>query len=109
MGKMPEAQNFLIPPRTYKKHPKLSQICSYEIFSKGLKNEFETAVVNESSVFEPLKFYCKYAFRDIGFDMTVCTLTEIFHLDNYYCFNAVSFLPVPQLPVPVPLLRISNT
>ena len=25
--------------------------------SKGLKNEFETAVVNEPSVFEPLKFY----------------------------------------------------
>ena len=39
-------------------HTKLSQICSYRIFSKGLKNEFETAVVNESSVFEPLKFYC---------------------------------------------------
>ena len=37
-----------------KTHPKLSQVCSYEIFSKGLKNEFETAVVNESSVFEPL-------------------------------------------------------
>ena len=29
-------------------------------FSKGLKNEFETAVVNEPSVFEPLKFYCTY-------------------------------------------------
>ena len=29
-------------------------------FSKGLKNEFETAVVNEPSVFEPLKFYCNY-------------------------------------------------
>ena len=29
-------------------------------FSKGLKNEFETAVVNEPSVFEPLKFYCMY-------------------------------------------------
>ena len=28
--------------------------------SKGLKNEFETAVVNELSVFEPLKFYCKH-------------------------------------------------
>ena len=28
------------------------------LFSKGLRNEFETAVVNESSVFEPLKFYC---------------------------------------------------
>ena len=27
--------------------------------SKGLKNEFETAIiVNEPSVFEPLKFYC---------------------------------------------------
>ena len=27
-------------------------------FSRGLKNEFETAVVNEPSVFEPLKLYC---------------------------------------------------
>ena len=40
------------------KHPKLSQTCSNRIFSMGLKNEFETAVVNEPSVFEPLKFYC---------------------------------------------------
>ena len=37
---------------------KLSQIRNYEICSKGLKNEFEPAVVNEPSVFEPLKFYC---------------------------------------------------
>ena len=29
-------------------------------FSKGLKNESETAVVNEPSVFELLKFYCTY-------------------------------------------------
>ena len=28
-------------------------------FSKGLKNEFETAVVNEPSVFEPFKFSCR--------------------------------------------------
>ena len=44
----------------YKKEniPKLSQICNYGIGSKGLKNEFETTVVNEPSVFEPLKFYC---------------------------------------------------
>ena len=28
--------------------------------SKGLKNEFETAMVNEPSVFEPLKFYCMF-------------------------------------------------
>ena len=27
-------------------------------FSKGLKNEFEKAVVNDPSVFDPLKFYC---------------------------------------------------
>ena len=27
-------------------------------FSKGLENELETSVVNEPSVFEPLKFYC---------------------------------------------------
>ena len=40
------------------KHLKLSQICSCGIFSKGLKKEFETDVVNEPSVFEPLKFYC---------------------------------------------------
>ena len=26
-------------------------------FSKGFKNEFETAMVNEPSVFQPLKFY----------------------------------------------------
>ena len=37
---------------------KLSQICNYGICSKGLKNEFETVVVNEPSVFEPMKFYC---------------------------------------------------
>ena len=28
------------------------------VVSKGLKNEFETAKVNEPSVFEPLRFYC---------------------------------------------------
>ena len=44
------------------KHPKQSQICSYRIFSKGLKNEFETAVVNKPSEFEPWKFYCIYPF-----------------------------------------------
>ena len=46
----------------YKKEniPKLSQICNYGICSKGLKNEFETTVVNEPSVFKPLKFYCMW-------------------------------------------------
>ena len=40
-----------------KNHLKLSQICNYGICSNGPKKEFETAVVNEPSVFEPLKFY----------------------------------------------------
>ena len=51
--------------------PKLSQICNYGICSKELKNEFETAVVNEPSVFEPLKFYCS--------------------LDTFPYFNLLSF------------------
>ena len=33
------------------------------VVSKGLKNEFETAKVNEPSVFEPLKFYCNRVVR----------------------------------------------
>ena len=40
------------------KHSYLSQICNYGISSMGPKNEFETAVVKEPLVFEPLKFYC---------------------------------------------------
>ena len=36
-------------------YPKSAAIGFY---SKGLKDEFETAVVNEPSVFEPLKFNC---------------------------------------------------
>ena len=39
-------------------HSKLSLICSYENFFRGLKNKFETAVVNEPPGFEPFKFYC---------------------------------------------------
>ena len=39
-------------------YPKYNNVCIYGIFSLGLKNEFEIAVVNEPSVFEPLKFYC---------------------------------------------------
>ena len=38
------------------------QICSYCNFSKGLEDEFEIVVVNESSVLEPLKFYCNVKF-----------------------------------------------
>ena len=44
-------------------NPKLSQICNYGICSKGPMNEFEPAVVNKPSVFEPLKFYCLYIWQ----------------------------------------------
>ena len=36
-------------------------------FSKGLNNEFETAMVKEPSVFEPLTFYCIYSVTQMGF------------------------------------------
>ena len=39
-------------------YPKYNNVCSYGIYSKELKNEFETAMANELSVFEPLKFNC---------------------------------------------------
>ena len=55
-GDSNEYTQYTISPQ--KNHSKLSQICSYGIYSKGPKNEFKTAVVNEPSVFEPLKFYC---------------------------------------------------
>ena len=39
--------------------PEYSKFAAMGFFSwYRLKNEFETAVVNEPSVFEPLKFYC---------------------------------------------------
>ena len=37
------------------------------LFSKGLKNEFETAVVNEPLVFKPLKFYCILHYKEHSF------------------------------------------
>ena len=50
-------------------------------FSKELKNEFETAVVNEPSMFEPLKFYCKYTSyntkRDSSELPNVCLISKI--------------------------------
>ena len=46
-------------PRYEKENrPRLAYICRYGIFSKGPKNKFETAVVNEPYVFEPLKILC---------------------------------------------------
>ena len=57
-GDSNEYIQYTISQNKKESHPKLFKICIYGICSKGLKKEFETAVVNESSVFEPLKFYC---------------------------------------------------
>ena len=40
-------------------YPKYNNVCSYGIFLvREFQNEFKIAVVDEPSVFEPLKFYC---------------------------------------------------
>ena len=56
-GDSDEYTQYTISQHKKENHPILSQICNYGICSKEPKNEFETAVVNEPSVFEPLKFY----------------------------------------------------
>ena len=47
--------------------------------SKGLKNKFETAVVNEPSVFEPLKFYCsiKMQYESVTRDLELQTKSSV--------------------------------
>ena len=59
-GDSNEKTQYIIFNLQKENHPTLSYICRLVIFSKRLKNEFETVVVNEPSVFEPLKlkFYC---------------------------------------------------
>ena len=44
-----------IPFSIYKRNYPISAAMGF--FSKGFEKEFETAVVNEPSVFEPMKFY----------------------------------------------------
>ena len=56
-GHSKEFTQYTISQYNNENHPKLCQICNYGICFKGPKNKFETAVVNEPSVFEPLKFY----------------------------------------------------
>ena len=64
--------------------PKLSFISSCGIFSKGLKNEFEKAVVNGPSVFEPLKVECPITRLNSRF-YTV-RHTDLYILTLYICF-----------------------
>ena len=49
---------FSIKKNRKESHPELSIICRNGFYPRDAKFEFETAVVNEPSVFKPLKFYC---------------------------------------------------
>ena len=63
------------------------------VFSKGLKNEFETAVINEYSVFELLKFY--WIFYDVGryFETSVFELSRVDCTDRIYSAIRQGFSP----------------
>ena len=63
-----------------------SKSAALGFFSKGLKNEFETAVVNEPSVFEPLKF-----------DFSLKLKFFMFFLHFYKRNNFYAFLLLPGM------------
>ena len=62
------------------------------ILSKGLKNEFETAVVNQTSVFEPLKFYC----------ILVCVFISLVTSLNSICLHVSLFIVLQSTDVVAP-------
>ena len=47
-----------IKKENHTNYPKYNNVCSYGSFYLKTQNDFKIAVVNEPSVFEPLKFYC---------------------------------------------------
>ena len=77
----------------YKKenHPKLSQICNNGICSRRPKNEFETAVANKPSVFEPLKFYC---IRNFGLVKGICDIYLFLYHFSVHIFMVLTILCV---------------
>ena len=84
-GDFNEYTQYTIFNMNKKKHPKLSKICSYVLFSKGLKNEFETAVVNKPSVFEPKKFFCTLKY--LGFQcgsLRMKSFKKVLHLKKLF-------------------------
>ena len=58
-------------------------------FSKGLKNEFETAVVNEPSVFEPLKFYCMHYILHFIFFVLVFFFCISYFIKSVRLYNVI--------------------
>ena len=68
------------------------------MFSEGLKDEFETAGVNEPSVFEALKFYCS---------VYVISGLMAFWIDKYLSFYFVSRSSFPCLMLGLRKLSLS--
>ena len=68
-------------------YPKNMQLSDF--FSKGLQNEFEAAMVNEPSVFEPLKFYCICMFAS---DFLTCYIKYIYYIYMYFCIRSSDML-----------------
>ena len=90
----------------------------WDFFSWGLKNEFETAVVNEPSVFEPLKFYCilcvliKIASSNlqlwdffkglkIEFETAVVNEPSVFEPVKFYCNSYITYNHDKNLHMPI--------
>ena len=72
-------------------HPKIIPTLQPRDFSKDLKNEFETAVVHEPSVFEPLKFYCTGAAR------CLCSKDGSSYNRTWVLFNSSGLVKVLQI------------
>ena len=56
---------------------------SYGSFFKGINQEFETAVLNELSVFEPLKLYCTWVLSFLKGDL-VQKIVFTFIYETFY-------------------------
>ena len=83
-----------------KKTLNYSKSAAMGFYSKGLKNEFERAVVNEPSVFEPLKLYCtcmnmatlRFAYpkmKKIVMTWKFCNLLMYCKMDDWWLDNFV--------------------
>ena len=59
-------------------------------FPKRLKNEFETAVVKEPSMFKPLKVYCKF-YSSLQRDMLICGYGKVENFVSMHVFFSLLF------------------
>ena len=64
--------------------------CAVERFSYGLKNEFESSMVNEPSGFESSRFYCNLRYLSAEYSMQRHMYTgHIYMVSLVYVFSCV--------------------